>query len=300
VEIHQANRTSSDISFDLELTGDGVPNQPPANKPPFVSAGANQTITLPASVTLNGTVTDDGLPTPPKVTVSWSQVSGPGTVTFATPNLPSTRASFSVAGTYVLRLTASDGAAQTSSDVTVGVLENRAPVVNAGTAQTITLPATAQLNGTATDDGLPNPPGALSVSWSKVSGPGTVTFLNANAVSSSATFSTAGTYDLRLTATDGALQTTSDVTIIVLDIQPPQAPRIDDISFASGQTPTIRITFTANAGTSYTVQYTDSLSGGWAKLSDVPAQGTTQNVTVGDTSVAQATRRYYRIVTPQQ
>ena len=36
-------------------------------------------------------------------------VSGPGTVTFAAPNVMVTTASFSVAGTYVLRLTASDG-----------------------------------------------------------------------------------------------------------------------------------------------------------------------------------------------
>jgi hypothetical protein len=300
VEIHQANRTSSDISFDLELTGEGVPNQPPANKPPVVSAGANQTVTLPASATLNGTVTDDGLPTPPKVTVTWSQVSGPGSVTFATPNLPSTRASFSAGGTYVLRLTASDGASQTSSDVTVGVLENSAPVVNAGAAQTITLPAAAVLNGTATDDGLPNPPGAVSVSWSKVSGPGTVTFSNADSASSTASFSVAGMYIVRLSATDGALSTTSDVTITVLDAQPPPAPHVEDISLVSGPTLAIRITFTANAGASYTIQYTDALSGGWTKLSDIPAQGTTQSVTVSDTGVAQAARRYYRIVTPQQ
>ena len=35
---------------------------------------------------------------------------------------------------------------------------NRAPVANAGADQTITLPATASLTGTATDDGLPSPP----------------------------------------------------------------------------------------------------------------------------------------------
>ena len=55
---------------------------------------------------------------------------------------------------------------------------NQPPVVSAGVNQTITLPAVANLNGSATDDGLPNPPGALTYAWSKVSGPGTVNFGN--------------------------------------------------------------------------------------------------------------------------
>jgi hypothetical protein len=223
VEIHQSSRTSSDLSFDLELTGDGIPgNTPPANQQPVVSAGANQTITLPASAQLNGTITDDGLPNPPaQTTASWSKVSGPGTVTFTTPNAASTRASFSSAGTYVLRLTASDGTLQTTSDVTIGVLENGAPVVNAGATQTIMLPAVAQLNATATDDGLPNPPGQLTLSWSKVSGPGTVSFANPAAAATTATFSAPGTYVLRLTANDSALQSTSDVTVRAVQNTPP-------------------------------------------------------------------------------
>ena len=42
------------------------------------------------------------------VSKSWTKVSGPGTVTFSSPNALNTSATFSVAGTYVLRLTASD------------------------------------------------------------------------------------------------------------------------------------------------------------------------------------------------
>ncbi len=219
VEIHQSSRTSSDLSFDLELTGDGIPgNTPPVNQPPVVSAGANQTITLPASAQISGTITDDGLPNPPsQVTVSWSKVSGPGTVTFNPANAASTRASFTSAGTYVLRLTASDGASQTTSDVTMGVLDpppqNTAPVVSAGTTQTILLPAAAQLSASAIDDGLPNPPGQLSWIWSKVSGPGTVAFANANAATTTATFSAPGTYVLRATANDSALQGSGDFTV---------------------------------------------------------------------------------------
>src|SRR4029077_2297787 len=92
---------------------------------------------------------------------------------------------------------------------------NRAPVVNAGADRTITLPATTSLTGTATDDGQPAPPAQLTSTWSKVSGPGTVTFGNANALSTTASFSTAGAYTLRLSASDSALTSTDDVIVTV-------------------------------------------------------------------------------------
>jgi FG-GAP-like repeat len=92
---------------------------------------------------------------------------------------------------------------------------NQAPSVNAGPDQTITLPSSANLVGTVSDDGLPNPPGALTTTWSKVSGPGTVTFGNANAVDTTASFSAAGNYVLRLTVNDGALQASDDIRVRV-------------------------------------------------------------------------------------
>jgi hypothetical protein len=53
---------------------------------------------------------------------------------------------------------------------------NQSPVVNAGPDQTVTLPNSVSLNGTVTDDGLPNPPAAVTTTWSKISGPGTYLF----------------------------------------------------------------------------------------------------------------------------
>ena len=101
---------------------------------------------------------------------------------------------------------------------------NTAPVPNAGSDQTITLPATAALSGTASDDGLPNPPAALTTTWSKVSGPGTVTFGNANALTTTSTFSVDGTYVLRLTADDGVLSATDDMTVTVQPSGPVNHP----------------------------------------------------------------------------
>jgi hypothetical protein len=187
------------------------------NTPPTVDAGPNAATTDGATITLTGTVVDDGLPNPPgSTTKSWTKVSGPGTVTFGTPAATSTTASFSLAGSYVLSLAANDGALIGSDTVTVTVYAagtNAAPVVNAGADQNVVLPGTASLAATVSDDGLPNPPSALTLTWSKVSGPGTVSFGSPNASATTATFSTNGTYVLRLTASDSALSSYDDVVV---------------------------------------------------------------------------------------
>ena len=92
---------------------------------------------------------------------------------------------------------------------------NLAPQVGAGPDQHVTLPNDANLAGTATDDGLPDPPGTMTTTWSKVSGPGTVTFGDAQALSTTASFSSAGTYVLRLTADDSSRESSDDVTVTV-------------------------------------------------------------------------------------
>src|SRR3989442_9064064 len=80
---------------------------------------------------------------------------------------------------------------------------NTAPVVNAGPDQITTVGAPVLLAGTVTDDGVTGMP--VTTGWSKTSGPGTVTFFNANAANTTATFSAAGTYVLTLTGNDGEL-----------------------------------------------------------------------------------------------
>jgi len=92
-----------------------------ANQPPVVSAGPNQTITLPVNrVTLEGSATDDGLPNG-TLTVSWTQVSGPGTAIFSSPSTAVSDATFPTQGVYVLQLTANDSQLQSSSSVTITV-----------------------------------------------------------------------------------------------------------------------------------------------------------------------------------
>ncbi|MCX5833446.1 MAG: PKD domain-containing protein [Deltaproteobacteria bacterium] len=109
------------------------------NNPPTVSAGSDQTIALPAPAQLAGTATDDGKPSSPgTLTITWSKVSGPGSVTFTNPSTPRTEATFSTTGVYVLRLTASDGWATVSDDVSISVNPDPNAPVEITTAESAT------------------------------------------------------------------------------------------------------------------------------------------------------------------
>jgi hypothetical protein len=111
--------TSADVAILVMKEG------PATNTAPSVSAGLDQTIRFGQTLSVDGTVSDDGLPNPPSVaTTGWSQVSGPGTVSFASPASADTTATFSAMGVYVLRLTASDGELSASDDTTITVNTN--------------------------------------------------------------------------------------------------------------------------------------------------------------------------------
>jgi hypothetical protein len=99
------------------------------------------------------------------------------------------------------------------------------PVVDAGPDQLVAIDEVAVLDGTVSDDGLPG--GGLTTQWSVISGPGSVTFADAAAVDTTATFSAVGSYALRLTADDGQLSAADELMVqvtsangqIVLEVQ---------------------------------------------------------------------------------
>ena len=104
----------------LELTA--PPPTPPANAPPIVDAGDDHVTTVSAPVALEGAVSDDGLPSPPGLlTTTWTAQSGPGTVGFGDVDAVETSATFSLPGTYVLRLAADDSAFTAFDELSVVV-----------------------------------------------------------------------------------------------------------------------------------------------------------------------------------
>jgi hypothetical protein len=88
--------------------------------PPKVAAGVDRVVMLGGKTYLNGAIkTLAGKGAAP--TVTWSKVSGPGTVTFENGGTPVTTATFSAPGDYVLKLMAARGPLSDSSTLTVKV-----------------------------------------------------------------------------------------------------------------------------------------------------------------------------------
>jgi hypothetical protein len=101
----------------------------PVERAPIVttvvaSAGADLTAVAGSPIQLTGGATVS--PTA-AATASWSQLSGPGPVTLAHGQSFSTQATFPVAGTYVMRLTARSGSAAGTDDVTIVVSAPQPP-----------------------------------------------------------------------------------------------------------------------------------------------------------------------------
>ena len=115
------NTTTSDwVALVQSTTGGGGGT----NTAPYVSAGPDKSAEITegtVNVTLSGTVYDDGLPENSSVAITWSTVDGPAAVTFANPNSATSDATFTATGTYVLRLTATDGTLSSSDDVQVTI-----------------------------------------------------------------------------------------------------------------------------------------------------------------------------------
>ena len=97
---------------------------------------------------------------------------------------------------------------------TVTQAENAPPLVNLAPVTPVIWPAASvNLRATVTDDGAPFR--TLNLNWSQVGGTGTVLFADATASNTVATCSAPGSYQLRLTATDGAIPVSQDVTVLV-------------------------------------------------------------------------------------
>jgi hypothetical protein len=183
---------------------------------PVVTAGKDITITQPESkVTLSGTVT------PMEMSLGWSQVEGPAKATIVPIETGTdeirAEATVSETGKYVFYLYARDGGKGSSAATVVYVkpalIVNKPPAVDASGPGTVDLLGVARLSGTVYDDGLPAT-GKLSVLWT-AEGPGEVEFTRATAVTTDAYFNQEGTYKLTLTANDGDLSSSADVTIEV-------------------------------------------------------------------------------------
>jgi hypothetical protein len=188
------------------------------NHRPVVNAGPDAKTAVALPVLLDGSVTDDGAPNPVP-TIDWNYVSGPTDATcvqFEDPHAASTNASFCAAGVFTLRLTADDGDGPVSDEVTVTVADaNNPPTIDEIDAGDVNL-----IKAKVSDDGIPSPPGKVSVEWSVVSGTGRVVFGSPKQLTTTVSYSVKGDYTLRLTASDGVATTSQEFPVTA---GPPQA-----------------------------------------------------------------------------
>ena len=192
------------------------------NRPLTVDAGKDLTCYRAAALLQGRLISTNSFTRDLSANTAWSTVSAPGGATpvIQFPGLPVSSVTLPLAGAYTFRLTASNELGVASDDVTVVRSTDALPGGNAAPTVTPLWIATntvlgvgAPLAATVTDDGKPT--NITRVCWSKVSGPGAVFFDNAFTNSTTAYFSTNGTYVVQLEADDGALTKSTNVTVTV-------------------------------------------------------------------------------------
>ena len=141
---------------------------------------------------------------------------------------------FSVPGSYGVRITASDTQFTTTTFLTVTVNQaNKAPVINGPFSYTLIQPvSTLTFTNTVTDDGQPASAPLTSL-WSQVSGPQLAQFADPTNPQTTATFPAPGGYVLKLTASDTQLTTIAEVDVSV-QAAPAPAPFVKILSPGDG------------------------------------------------------------------
>lgn len=141
------------------------------------------------------------------VSYSWSQVSGPGTVIFASPEAEDTLVRATQDGTYVLRLTITAANGATAFDELNFTWDTEAPTIDLG--QDLSKKFRASIDATTS--------GAISYKWSLVQGPGKVIFSSPESEDTALVVDQAGVYELQLSVSDLAGNLATDRVQITFD-----------------------------------------------------------------------------------
>ena len=211
------------------------------NTAPTANAGANQSVNEGATVELDGSASSD--PDGNIASYSWQQIDSSGySVTLANPESAQptfTAPAVSANAELTFELTVSDNdGAQDSATVTITILDNAAPTVNAGANQSVNEGTTVELDGSASSDA----DGSIaSYSWQQIDSSGYSVSLSdsssaqptftAPAVSANAEL----TFELTVSDNDGA-QDSATVTITIIYNNPPTANAGADQSVDEGAT----------------------------------------------------------------
>ncbi|MBI4865528.1 MAG: matrixin family metalloprotease [Candidatus Wallbacteria bacterium] len=170
-------------------------------------------------VVLSGAASSD--PDLETLTYGWRQVAGPATVSLSSTSQSTVGFTTAVAGTFSFELTVRDPGGLSAAAVAHVQITRapRPPVADAGADRSVAVSSTVLLDGRGTRDPL-----GLTVTylWDAVSTPQAVSVNLASSTSAVASFSPplTGTYELRLTVSNSASLTSTDIVRITADGTP--------------------------------------------------------------------------------
>ena len=127
VQVGFAASSNSGTSPQVRAVFDSISGFPSGNDAPQVNPGTAPEAVSGTAAALGGSTADDARPAGSALDTTWSLVSGPGTATFANPKSAATSVTFSAGGSYVLRLTATDGMATAFQELNVNVTADETP-----------------------------------------------------------------------------------------------------------------------------------------------------------------------------
>jgi len=192
------------------------------NNPPVAAAGADQSVLVGDTVTLDGSashdVDGDGL------TYAWLLVSNPAGSTATLSDTTAIKPTFVVdlPGTYIAQLVVNDGMVDSAPDSVSITTGNSAPVADAGADQSVQVGDTVMLDGSGSHDVDGD---GLTYAWSLASIPaGSIaTLSNAATVNPAFVVDLPGTYVAQLIVNDGMLDSAPDTMIVTMTNMAPTA-----------------------------------------------------------------------------
>lgn len=170
-----------------------------------VFAGVPQVVYLPNAARLDGIV-------PQGISVKWRKRTGPGDVTFDDPSKRDAQARFMVPGDYVLVIQP-EGLSPAEVEISVRPVPKPAVVAGDPIRLDPTQLSTA-LAGRVSVLGQKHLVG-VTMKWSKVDGPGSVSFSSETSLETEAIFSKPGLYRLRLSAQRSGMSDADEVTVLL-------------------------------------------------------------------------------------
>jgi hypothetical protein len=132
--------------------------------------------------------------TPSVGTGSWTKVSGPGSASFGTASIGNTTVGVTAEGTYTFEWKITNGTCTSADQVDV-IFYQTPTTATVGNANTSNCGFTMTLDGSTPSFG--------TGTWTKVSGPGTASFVNANLYNTSVTVDQAGAWSFAWSISNG-------------------------------------------------------------------------------------------------